>query len=285
MYGIERLMDKQCSILLDAMQASVRDLLGSPDSHHKPLGIAFSGGVDSTLLAVVCGEMGYDVSLLTVGFAKSHDVTFASVVAPEIGIGEDRHHTLTITDPSGILAPCHAMRDLNLPNISWEENIIAFYLLGSLASELDIGRIVTANGIDELFCGYDAYRRALAACDTPSRYDSVVCGIMQQKLQNEQKMFETISGIVSSEFGVDILQPLLSPVFCDAASGVPVFEKITGPDDMLRKHVIRRLAKDVGVPPESYEKQKKALQYGSGIHKALLRLKKRSWRHFSSPPV
>ncbi len=35
--------------------------------------------------------------------------------------------------------------------------------------------------------------------------------------------------------------------------------------------MIRQLAKQVGVPEVSYNKRKKALQYGSKIHKTLLK--------------
>ena len=41
----------------------------------------------------------------------------------------------------------------------------------------------------------------------------------------------------------------------------------------MRKHVIRTLAKEIGVPELSANKRKKALQYGSLIHKALLKSK------------
>jgi len=39
---------------------------------------------------------------------------------------------------------------------------------------------------------------------------------------------------------------------------------------MQRKHSIRELAMDYGIPEVSAKKQKKALQYGSKIHKSLL---------------
>ena len=53
-------------------------------------------------------------------------------------------------------------------------------------------------------------------------------------------------------------------------------EKIHGQDDMQRKHPIRELAMDYGVPEVAAQKQKKALQYGSQIHKSLLKSRKTS---------
>ena len=46
-------------------------------------------------------------------------------------------------------------------NLSWNENSIAFYYVSKLAKSLGISTVVTANGIDELFCGYNSYREAI----------------------------------------------------------------------------------------------------------------------------
>ena len=47
--------------------------------------------------------------------------------------------------------------------------------------------------------------------------------------------------------------------------------KIHDSDDLYRKHIIRKLASQIDVPEISCTKRKKALQYGSKIHKALLK--------------
>jgi asparagine synthase (glutamine-hydrolysing) len=125
---------------------------------------------------------------------------------------------------------------------------------------------VTANGIDELFCGYNAYREAI------SKGELSVLEVMNSKLDNEIKMMKAVNQI-ASEFNVRIIQPLLSPDFIEFAKTIPISEKIHNSEDVLRKHIIRKLASDVGVPEISYTKRKKALQYGSKIHKALLKLK------------
>ncbi len=52
---------------------------------------------------------------------------------------------------------------------------------------------------------------------------------------------------------------------------IPISEKIHDSEDLYRKHIIRKLAREVNVPELSYTKRKKALQYGSKIHKALLK--------------
>ena len=99
--------------------------------------------------------------------------------------------------------------------------------------------------------------------------------MMIEKLKNEGEMMVAINQ-VTAEFGVRMIQPFLSPDFVEYAKKIPISEKIHDSDDMKRKHVIRELAMENGVPEVAAQKQKKALQYGSQIHKSLLKSRKTS---------
>ena len=141
--------------------------------------------------------------------------------------------------------------------------------MSKLAKSLGISTVITANGIDELFCGYNSYREAISISENE------VQKMMDLKLQNEKDMMIAVNN-VSSEFGVTIVQPLLTDSFIDYAKTISISKKIHGPDDLLRKHVIRELAIECKVPRISAYKQKKALQYGTQIHKSLLKSRKTS---------
>ncbi len=225
------------------------------------IGIAFSGGVDSTLISKICSDMGFDVTLLTIGFSESHDILFAKDVN---GFLKYTHHILEIDSVTFPDVSLKINQKIDTDNLSWNENCIAFYYVSKLANSLDLDTVITANGIDELFCGYNAYREAF------SGGESQINEVMVAKLDNELKMMKAVN-LVASEFGVKILQPLLSPKFIEYAKTVPISEKIHDSEDLYRKHIIRKLASQVGVPELSYTKRKKALQYGSKIHKALLK--------------
>ena len=149
------------------------------------------------------------------------------------------------------------------------DSSIAFYYVSKLAQENGLTTVVTANGIDELFCGYNAYRDAI------SIGENEVIEMMNSKLENEKQMMVAVNN-VCSKFRVQIIQPLLFPSFIEFAKKIPISEKIHGSDDLMRKHVIRNLAIDCDVPEISARKKKKALQYGSQIHKALLKSRKTS---------
>ena len=227
----------------------------------KRVGIAFSGGVDSTLIARILSDLGYDITLLTIGFSESHDILFAKEVNEQL---EFSHNILEIEPSSFDKISSDINKKIQTENLSWNENCIAFYYVAKLAKSLNLDIVVTANGIDELFCGYNAYR------DVISQGESAVNELMDKKLENEIKMMKAVN-LISSEFGVEILQPLLDKKFIKYAKTIPISEKIHGSDDLLRKHAIRKLAHDIKIPEISYTKRKKALQYGTKIHRKLLK--------------
>ena len=181
----------------------------------KRIAIAFSGGVDSTLISKILSDLEYDVTLLTIGFSESHDILFAKKVNEKL---QFPHKILEIEAGTFEKISTNIQKKIQTDNLSWNENCIAFYYVSKLAQSLDIDTVVTANGIDELFCGYNAYRNII------SQGESAVNELMDQKLDNEIKMMKAVNQI-SSEFGVTIIQPLLSSEFVAFAKSVPISEK------------------------------------------------------------
>ena len=241
-------------ILLEKIQTAI-----SSSVQNKKIGIAFSGGVDSTLIAKLCHQMNYDLILLTIGFAGSHDIEFSKQVNESLKF----QHKILEINPKEFDSISKKIRDaIHTDNLSWNENSIAFYHVAKLAQSLGLETIITANGIDELFCGYNGYRDAIK--------QGTVMELMDAKLDNETKMMKVINQ-VCSEFGVKIVQPLLSDEFIKYAKTIPIDQKITDQNDLMRKHIIRKLALKIGVPEISANARKKALQYGTMIHKTLLK--------------
>ena len=249
-------MDEMNKKLLDNIKNSISETVKV-----KKIGIAFSGGVDSTLISKICSDMNYDITLLTIGFPESHDILFAKEVNEYL---KYPHHILEIDSGTFPSVSSKINQTIQTDNLSWNENCIAFYYVSKLATSLELDTVITANGIDELFCGYNAYREAF------SGGESQINEVMLAKLDNELKMMKAVN-LIASEFGVKILQPLLSPEFIKYAKTIPVSEKIHDSEDLYRKHIIRKLAGEIKVPELSCTKRKKALQYGSKIHKALLK--------------
>ena len=157
----------------------------------KKIAVAFSGGVDSTLMSKICTDLNYDITLLTIGFPNSHDVLFSKQVNEYLNYS---HKILEIDSDTFPNISSKIYHKINTENLSWNENCIAFHYVSKLAKQLELTTVITANGIDELFCGYDAYREVF------SEGESKILELMDTKLTNELKMMKAVN-MISSEFG------------------------------------------------------------------------------------
>lgn len=230
---------------------------------NKQTGIAFSGGVDSSLLAKVCKDLKKDVILLTVGFQESEDPNQARKAAEELDlplfvkwlkvedIEQDIKKIFSVNRSKSLL-------DLELA--------LGFYYIARLASENGVDAILTASGTDELFCGYNMYNKILATSGSRGVKEAIKVEV-KKALKNRGQQRK-----VTRMLGVKKIDPFLSKEFIAFGLEVPVKLKIKGPEDDLRKQIIRRIALDIGIPKETALKHKRALQYGSGIHKQIERV-------------
>lgn len=241
------------------MEEELKDALGD----EKSVAVAFSGGLDSSVLAKMCRDLNRSVTLLTVGFEGSHDMIFSEIIASQLLFPHKKHN---IQQDEFYENLNRVKRRINCGIASHLENCIAYLFVARLAKENGFNTVLTANGIDELFCGYNQYRSVY-------KYGkSSIMELMHGKILNELLLMNEIAKVASS-YGVTIKKPFLSEKFIDFANTIPIDEKIKSEDDMLRKHIIRRLARDMGVPQEAALKPKKALQYGSLIHKYFIKQK------------
>ena len=80
---------------------------------------------------------------------------------------------------------------------------------------------LTANGLDELFCGYDKYRFYY------ENGEESVTTYMEEKLANEYHMMKEVSNVIS-ERKISSYQPFLSRLFIKYAKTIPLEYKIKG---------------------------------------------------------
>ncbi|MEO9296045.1 MAG: asparagine synthase C-terminal domain-containing protein [Nitrososphaera sp.] len=243
--------------------ADLKDALYGAVLRHVPekdVAVAFSGGVDSCVLAKICQDVGKQVTLVTVGFEGSHDIDFSKKIAGLVG--EMRRHIAVVLKEEASFAHdlAYVRQKIGCSNTSHIENCIAYFYIARAAAKAGLQTVLSANGCDELFCGYNGYRQVY------SGGPAAIAEFMEEKIANELVLVQEISA-VAGEFGVQVKQPFLSRELIEFAKTIPLDQKIRGPDDLVRKHILREAALLIGVPKESATKPKKALQYGSLIHK------------------
>jgi asparagine synthase (glutamine-hydrolysing) len=222
--------------------------------------LGYSGGIDSAILGKLLDKPTNDIKLLTLGRERSSD--FKSVLGGA-GISKLGDASLIPLEREEIEdAAKQVQKVVEVSTLSHFEDCVAFRLIASHSRELfpRVRYLLSANGPDELFCGYDRFRRIL---DTDG-YHSV-----EREITRALNVAEDLSKqvkLVVSHFGFDIREPFLSDNFRDVGLKIPVQYKILPNNDLLRKRIWRCLGRSEGLFDKVVTRPKKAMQYGMGIH-------------------
>lgn len=233
------------------------------DMRLNDVGVAFSGGIDSSLLAKLCKDAGINTTLLTVGFVNRKDIEVSTDVAGMLGLNLC-HELVPLKELKNGLRT--VLAKIEFDRMICFENCVCFYYVFRLASSQGLKTVVSANGMDELFCGYSVYK---------TRYgDEASMKSLMMNLVEVAKKDKAEMDKLAQLFGVDYVCPFMSEEFVDFAIQIPLSYKIKSSNDNVRKHVLREVALNVGVPPQAALRPKKAFQYSSGVHKAITELAK-----------
>lgn len=158
-----------CDVSYDEMARRVRQMLTEAVEMRLmsdvPLGAFLSGGVDSTAVVALMGRaMGRPVQTFTVGFdfapnskadAKFNvDVHHAALAARRLNTD---HHVITVDSGQGLaeVVP-HLIHAMDEPVA--QPAIIQTAYVAALARLSGVPVLLSGDGSDELFAGYDAYR-------------------------------------------------------------------------------------------------------------------------------
>lgn len=123
------------------------------------IGISLSGGLDSTLVAIICKDLGLNVNSYTAKWTDSdkpgynEDAECAKIIAKELGIKHNEVEMIQAVDvPENLLAYVRAMEEPN--NNPTGISMLALY---SQMHKDGIRLSLTGDGADELFGGYARY--------------------------------------------------------------------------------------------------------------------------------
>jgi asparagine synthase (glutamine-hydrolysing) len=139
---------------------TVRESLEQAVSSHLvgdvPVGLFLSGGIDSTALAALMAPMlKRPIQTFSVGFSdrRFNEFNYARLAAKTVGAN---HHEVTVTPEDFFRA---------LPSMLWHEDepiafpsSISLYFVADLARKNKVKVVLSGEGADELFLGYNRYR-------------------------------------------------------------------------------------------------------------------------------
>jgi asparagine synthase (glutamine-hydrolysing) len=221
------------------------------------IAVSFSGGIDSTVIASIARKHA-QVELFTAGVAGSEDLEYAEKVASELGLPLRK---VVIEESSAMEAygKIHAMLPLDLLKV---EILVPVYLASAEASKRNHSVMLFGSAAEELFVGYERY---FAYRDEGKDVDSILRDEYRTLPQRDMAWVKR----VCRGFGIEARFPLYNKELADLMFSVPIEERMD--DRELKKSALREAGKMLGVPALSIGRRKRAMQYGSGIHKLLMR--------------
>ena len=251
------------------------------------VGLIFSGGVDSTILALILKEIAQkrndhnddrlvkalNVKLYSVGVENSQDIKFSKKIAEELNLPLKTIIIDETTVKESIKPVLTAIEDDNIMKLGVGMTI---YLATKAMKEDGIKVALSGQGADELFGGYNRYLKHFEENSLIDAYFSLDEEIYHD-IANMYHVNLERDDAVSMANGVELRVPFLDKDIIDLALDIPGKYKIKNSEDLLRKHILRDVAKSMGVPDYIALRPKKAAQYGSGINKIL---KKKVLRSF-----
>lgn len=217
--------------------------------------IAFSGGLDSSLLAHLADKAGKQPSLIAVGLKGAPDLEWAEEAAGLLNLG------LRVVE----LREGEVVRRAEKVSPFIQEktpmNLALAAVFHAAAERCGEPVVAAGQGADELFGGYWKYERLAGECLERAWGEMMRDIVLLHRSSLER------DAVACALAGKRLLTPYLSLPVYELALAIPPEKKLRP----RRKQVLRDAARILGLPEKLAERPKKAAQYGSGFQRVIER--------------
>ncbi|MBR4686295.1 asparagine synthase-related protein [Methanomassiliicoccales archaeon LGM-RCC1] len=235
-------MSVEIDNLQNALVSAIKSQVQGED-----IAVAFSGGLDSGLVAAIAKEYARSVTLYTSGKDQSYDVVMAQEMSERLGLPW-LHIPLTEDNIEARLREMISITGTSSPlTLSFE--LPLFFVCRTVREKY----VLSGQGSDELFAGYSKYIGL--SIDELDRMRKADLGkLISSTIPHETK--------VADHFGRKVLYPYMDSIVTMQVNALDLNE-LKPADADHRKILLRQVATNLGYPFIA-EKKKKAAQYGSG---------------------
>ena len=206
-------------------------------------GILFSGGLDSALVAAYSGKS----KVISVGLESyGEDQSYAEKVAEHLELD---HYHKTVKIEEAIAAIPEVIKIIKSFDPAVPNDVTVYFGL-KYAKNLGVGGMMTGDGSDEIFVGYDFMLKIKD---------------LEEYMARMHPAMQFSSNKIGKALGIDIRQPFLDNEFMDFSQGIDLDLKIRKEDGQIwGKWILRKAFEDV-LPQEILWQTKRPLEYGSGM--------------------
>jgi asparagine synthase (glutamine-hydrolysing) len=242
---------------VESVRAAVGDALAEIPAGDD-LAVAFSGGVDSALVASET-----DAPLYVVGYEGSSDIEAARESAGAMARENDLHvHEVSLEDIEAAIPK--VAESIGRTNAMDVQIALPLYLVAKRAAADGFDRLALGQGADELFGGYAKVAKAPA--DPRTDADTVRGARRETLLSLPDQLERDVRALRAA--GVEPVTPLLHDGVVRVALELPGEWLVSGG---TRKRALREAAR-AWLPDAVADRDKKAVQYGSLVAREVDRL-------------
>ena len=253
---IDSAVNAYSDTLFESMKKRVGDF--------KKIGIVFSGGIDSVIVAYLAKQMVPEVVCYTSGIKDSHDIVNSLTIAKSLDLNLEVEELSERGIENIIPKIINIIEDDNMGQV---EVAIPIYGAVKLAHEQGIRVMLTGQGADELFGGYSWYSKIVKKYG----YDKILEYMIKDLKLLYKETLEREDKITMSQ-SIELREPFLDTNLIDTVLRIDPRLNIQNNGsnyDNLGKRVHRKLAEKIGIPKEIAYRIKEAAQHGSGVHDLL----------------
>lgn len=256
----DRIKDREEA--LETYSRVLREAIRKRVDGRERVGIIFSGGIDSFLMAYMVQKLGIPFTCYTAGRAhQAVDVQWAYRLAKQFDFPLMTENLTVEAIEELIPQIISTIEDHSLNQV---EAAIALYVSARMAQKAGERVILTGQGPDEIFGGYSWY----PAIVDQEGYESFERYSWEDTFLGYKETFERENKIAMAH-GLEMSVPYVDPEVIKVAFRISPELKIRRGNDQIQKRIHRQYGVSIGISEEIAFRKKEAAQHGANIHTAL----------------
>lgn len=256
-------METAAKKLQSLLQQSLKERL----SGLKEVAVAFSGGLDSSIIAFLAKKTSVDAQLIHVSLEKQCETDHAKGVAEEL---ELPIHVYTYDEADVENVVKKVVWLIEEPDPVKTSIAIPIYWTAEKTAEINLKVLLAGQGADEFFGGYKRYVDDYLQHGKEKAQEAILNDIAEMHETNFERDFK-----ICNYHNIELRLPFATYGMAKFATALPLEFKIERSKETLRKLVLRRAAQNMGLRRSVVDKPKKAIQYTTGVAAALQKLAKK----------
>ncbi|MGC8681950.1 MAG: asparagine synthase C-terminal domain-containing protein [Candidatus Acidifodinimicrobium sp.] len=234
------------SLLVKNLKEGMKEVLYQ--SIEKVDAVLLSGGIDSSLVAKIEHDKNKDVKFISCGLKGSEDLVYSNILAEQLGADI----ISVFLDEDNVLSSVKSLKDLGFGGYDLILGVVEYLCLKKMKQE-NLQTALTGMGSDELMFGYHKYKYLERDELIDYRSDRVY-------YLNATDGFRINK--LAKTFNVRVDSPYLTDKFVSLAMS---YNHDKNEKEVFNKNILRSIADDIGIDRRIVYREKKAMQYGSGV--------------------